>query len=78
MPSTPSLPDAHSLSPLPTPSCFQPLPPAYLRPRLPAPPLPSTGIAPPGIRGPVDDGLMPGTAGVGFTDVGTGHPGTDR
>jgi hypothetical protein len=37
----------------------------------------STGIAPQGIRGAQDDGLMPERAGVGFTDIGTGHPGTD-
>ncbi|CAG9461501.1 unnamed protein product [Pedinophyceae sp. YPF-701] len=39
--------------------------------------LKETGIAPPHIRGAVDDELMPADAGVGFVDVGTGHPGTD-
>jgi hypothetical protein len=48
--------------------------PLRLAPLLP----PSTGIAPPEVKGPQDDGLMPGLAGVGFTDIGTGHPGTDR
>ncbi|PNH04627.1 hypothetical protein TSOC_009204 [Tetrabaena socialis] len=37
-----------------------------------------TGIAPPGTRGPQDDGTLPAAAGVGFLDVGCGHPGTDR
>ncbi|PSC69966.1 uracil-dna glycosylase superfamily [Micractinium conductrix] len=37
-----------------------------------------TGIAPPDrIRGAHDDRLMPAVAGVGFTDVGSGTPGTD-
>lgn len=35
------------------------------------------GIAPKDhIRGAVDDGKMPLVAGIGFTDVGSGHPGT--
>eukprot|EP00775_Hariotina_reticulata_P010204 gene10204-10365_t len=37
----------------------------------------STGIAPPGTTVPEADDTMPTEAGVGFTDVGTGHPGTD-
>ena len=37
----------------------------------------ATGIAPPAIRGAHDDDKMPALAGVGFTDIGTGHPGTD-
>ena len=37
-----------------------------------------TGIAPPAaISGAADDGKMPAVAGVGFTDVGSGAPGTD-
>lgn len=40
--------------------------------------LSSTGIAPPTVRGPEDDDRMLEEAGVGFTDVGTGHPGTNR
>ncbi|GLC44399.1 uracil DNA N-glycosylase Thp1 [Pleodorina starrii] len=36
-----------------------------------------TGIAPPGVRGAEDDDRLPGEAGVGFLDVGCGHPGTD-
>jgi TDG/mug DNA glycosylase family protein len=37
-----------------------------------------TGIAPAAaIRGAADDGRMPEAAGVGFTDVGSGTPGTD-
>ena len=39
--------------------------------------LKDTGIAPGHITGPVDDVHMPSTAGVGFTDVGSGQPGTD-
>jgi TDG/mug DNA glycosylase family protein len=36
------------------------------------------GIAPPSlIRGAEDDGKMPAACGVGFTDIGTGTPGTD-
>lgn len=38
----------------------------------------TTGIAPPEVRGPEDDDIMPAAAGVGFTDVGSGVPGTDR
>lgn len=38
----------------------------------------STGIAPVGTTGPEADDTMPADVGVGFTDVGTGHPGTDR
>ncbi len=38
----------------------------------------STGIAPPGTRGAEDDDRLPAAAGVGFLDVGCGHPGTDR
>ncbi|KAG2499959.1 hypothetical protein HYH03_002244 [Edaphochlamys debaryana] len=37
----------------------------------------ATGIAPPGTRGAQDDDRLPGAAGVGFLDVGCGHPGTD-
>ncbi|KXZ56817.1 hypothetical protein GPECTOR_1g736 [Gonium pectorale] len=37
----------------------------------------STGIAPPGTRGAEDDDRLPREAGVGFLDVGCGHPGTD-
>eukprot|EP00803_Ostreobium_quekettii_P001391 evm.model.scf_794.2 EVM.evm.TU.scf_794.2 scf_794:37497-41914(+) len=37
----------------------------------------STGIAPPTVTGPEDDDRMAAEAGVGFTDVGTGHPGTN-
>ncbi|GFH08180.1 UDG domain-containing protein [Haematococcus lacustris] len=36
-----------------------------------------TGIAPPGITGAEDDDKLPAAAGVGFSDVGAGHPGTD-
>jgi thymine-DNA glycosylase len=36
-----------------------------------------TGIAPPGTTGPEADDSLPATWGVGFCDVGTGHPGTD-
>lgn len=36
-----------------------------------------TGLVPPGTTGPEDDDQLPTTWGVGFTDVGTGHPGTD-
>lgn len=36
----------------------------------------ATGIAPPGTQGPEDDDRMPHDCGVGFTDLGTGHPGT--
>lgn len=38
----------------------------------------STGIAPPGTTGPEADDSMPETVGVGFIDVGSGQPGTDR
>lgn len=38
----------------------------------------SSGIAPASISGAWDDDRMPTEAGVGFTDVGTGFPGTDR
>ncbi|KAK9815922.1 hypothetical protein WJX72_012023 [[Myrmecia] bisecta] len=38
--------------------------------------LKGTGIAPPSIRGAQDCLRMPGDAGVGFLDVGCGHPGT--
>jgi thymine-DNA glycosylase len=38
--------------------------------------LAETGIAPSQVTGPKDDHLMPSLAGVGFTDVGGGHPGT--
>lgn len=37
-----------------------------------------TGIASVDVCGPQDDDRMPSEAGVGFTDVGTGFPGTDR
>lgn len=36
------------------------------------------GIAPPGTAGPQADDAMPAAVGVGFTDVGSGQPGTDR
>eukprot|EP00955_Chlamydomonas_euryale_P068445 360121-Chlamydomonas_euryale.AAC.23 len=36
-----------------------------------------TGLAPPGATGPCDDDRAPSESGVGFTDLGTGHPGTD-
>jgi hypothetical protein len=36
------------------------------------------GISPPGISGPEADDVMPAAVGVGFTDVGSGQPGTDR
>jgi TDG/mug DNA glycosylase family protein len=36
-----------------------------------------TAIAPEAVRGADDDRLMPALAGVGFTDVGSGVPGTD-
>lgn len=36
-----------------------------------------TKLAPPSVRGCDDDRLVPTHAGVGFTDVGTGVPGTD-
>ncbi len=40
--------------------------------------LKDTGLAPPElISGATDDHLMPTVAGIGFTDVGSGHPGTD-
>lgn len=35
-----------------------------------------TGLAPPGTTGPEADDDMPANWGVGFCDVGTGHPGT--
>uniref|UniRef100_A0A7S3QS02 Uncharacterized protein n=1 Tax=Dunaliella tertiolecta TaxID=3047 RepID=A0A7S3QS02_DUNTE len=38
--------------------------------------LKQTGIAPPETTGPEADDTMPHSVGVGFTDVGTGHPGT--
>jgi len=39
----------------------------------------STGIAPPAIiKSAADDDLMIEHAGVGFTDIGCGTPGTDR
>ena len=37
-----------------------------------------TGIAPPGAKGPESDDCMPHEVGVGFSDVGSGTPGTDR
>eukprot|EP00210_Caulerpa_lentillifera_P006782 g6481.t1 len=37
----------------------------------------STGIAPPEVQSAADDDLMLTRAGVGFTDLGTGTPGTD-
>ncbi|GIL73170.1 hypothetical protein Vretimale_4762 [Volvox reticuliferus] len=37
----------------------------------------ATGIAPPGTRSAEDDDRLPAAAGVGFLDVGCGHPGTD-
>lgn len=37
-----------------------------------------TGIAPSGSCGCEADDAMPETVGVGFTDVGSGQPGTDR
>jgi hypothetical protein len=36
------------------------------------------GITPPGMSGPEADDVMPAAVGVGFTDVGSGQPGTDR
>ncbi|KAG1651377.1 hypothetical protein FOA52_006965, partial [Chlamydomonas sp. UWO 241] len=36
-----------------------------------------TGLAPPGSTGAHDDDRCAAEAGVGFTDLGTGHPGTD-
>ncbi|GMH40337.1 hypothetical protein BSKO_08241 [Bryopsis sp. KO-2023] len=38
--------------------------------------LKATGIAPESVAGAIDDDKMQSDAGVGFTDVGTGHPGT--
>lgn len=40
--------------------------------------LKSTGIAPEIVQSANDDNLMLPLAGVGFTDVGCGFPGTDR
>ncbi|EFJ51932.1 hypothetical protein VOLCADRAFT_116135 [Volvox carteri f. nagariensis] len=37
----------------------------------------ATGIAPSWVRGAQDDDRLPGAVGVGFLDVGCGHPGTD-
>ncbi|WIA35650.1 hypothetical protein OEZ86_004062 [Tetradesmus obliquus] len=39
--------------------------------------LESAGITPPGVSGPEADDVMPAAVGVGFTDVGSGQPGTD-
>lgn len=39
--------------------------------------LKDTGLAPPPIQGPQHDSLLPDLAGIGFTDVGHGVPGTD-
>lgn len=36
------------------------------------------GITPAGVSGPEADDVMPAAVGVGFTDVGSGQPGTDR